>query len=136
MRKLQLTYNGKIDLKQLPPPGQSQLEAGIPFVAPRTPAEEVIAAIVAEVLKVERIGIHDNFFVAGGNSLLAIQVVSRVRHIFQTELSLVRVFNAPTVSGIVEEIVQIHGNRELVDEIAQLHQEIENLAEDELQNNF
>ncbi|HLG65233.1 MAG TPA: amino acid adenylation domain-containing protein [Ktedonosporobacter sp.] len=136
LRKLPLTSNGKIDLKQLPPPGQSQLEAGIPFVAPRTPAEEVIAAIVAEVLKVERIGIHDNFFVAGGNSLLAIQVVSRVRHIFQTELSLVRVFNAPTVSGIVEEIVQIHGNRELVDEIAQLHQEIENLAEDELQNNF
>lgn len=136
LRKLPLTSNGKVDLKQLPPPGQSRLEAGVPFVTPRTPAEEVVAALVAEVLKVERVSIYDNFFVAGGNSLLAIQVVSRVRQIFQTELSLVKIFNAPTVSGIVEEIVHVHGDHTLVDEIAQLHQEIENLTEDELQKNF
>ena len=65
-----LTPNGKIDRNALPPPDQSKRDSGVDFVTPRTLIEETLAEIWSEVLKVERVGIHDNFFDLGGHSLL------------------------------------------------------------------
>jgi amino acid adenylation domain-containing protein len=105
---LPLTPNGKVDRKALPVPDQSRPELGAIFVRPRNPVEEMLAEIWAEVLRVERIGIHDNFFDLGGHSLLATQVVSRMRGALQLEIPLRALFETPTVAGLAERIGEIH----------------------------
>jgi hypothetical protein len=69
------------------------------YVPPQEPGEKTLARIWSEVLGIERIGLHDNFFNLGGDSLLAAQVVSRVRKTFQIELPLPIVFRDPTLAG-------------------------------------
>ncbi|HEX6751683.1 MAG TPA: amino acid adenylation domain-containing protein [Longimicrobium sp.] len=102
-----VTPNGKVDRAALPAPETTGVRGGT-YVAPRTPAEERMAGIWAEVLGVERVGGEDNFFDLGGHSLLATQLVSRVREAFRTELPLRAVFEAPTLAelaGRVEALV-------------------------------
>ncbi|HEV2437462.1 MAG TPA: amino acid adenylation domain-containing protein [Verrucomicrobiae bacterium] len=100
---LPLTPNGKVDRTALPMP-EFQVESERPFVAPRTPTEERLAAIWREVLAVERVGMHDNFFELGGHSLTATQVVARAQGAFQVELLLPDLFDAPTVAELAEKI--------------------------------
>ncbi|HLO02229.1 MAG TPA: amino acid adenylation domain-containing protein [Symbiobacteriaceae bacterium] len=95
-----LTANGKVDRKALPMPNYQDLEDQKTIVAPRTPVEEILAGIWAEVLGIPRLSIHDNFFEVGGHSLLATQVVSRVRSALQVELPLRHLFEAPTIAGL------------------------------------
>jgi len=102
---LPLTPNGKVDRRALPAPDQSRPELEQWYQAPRTPMEEILAKIWAEVLKLERIGIHDNFFDLGGHSLLATQVISRVRAGFQMEISLRTLFEKPTVAELANAIL-------------------------------
>jgi len=97
-----LTPNGKIDRRQLPPPENSTLQ--ISYVTPRAPIEEIVANIWAEILSVERVGAENNFFDLGGNSLLAMQVVSKIREKLAVELSLRDLFVAPTVSQMTARI--------------------------------
>jgi amino acid adenylation domain-containing protein len=89
--------NGKVNRKALPAPDRAELAKGA--TAPRTPTEELVASIWAEVLRLDRVGIHDHFFDLGGHSLLATQVVSRLRSTFQVEVPVGAVFEAPTVAG-------------------------------------
>jgi amino acid adenylation domain-containing protein len=99
---------GKLDWKALPEP-ESTGEPRAGFVAPRTPVEEVLAAIWASVLAVEPIGAEDDFFDLGGHSLLASQVVSRAREVFGVDLALRSFFGAPTVAAlarVVEDAVR------------------------------
>ena len=103
---LPLTPNGKLDRKALPVPDHNRPELEATYVAPRTPTEETLAAIWADVLKLDRVGIHDAFFDLGGHSLLAMQVISRVRNAFQTELPLRALFEAPTIEGLSSEIAK------------------------------
>ncbi|OAD22356.1 peptide synthase, partial [Candidatus Thiomargarita nelsonii] len=74
------------------------------FVAPTTPIEEKLAAIWSEVLNIEPVGIHDNFFQLGGDSILVAQVIARVREILQIELSFLIFFETPTVAAIAKHV--------------------------------
>jgi acyl carrier protein len=100
-----LTPNGKLDRNALPRPDREG-SASETYEPPRTPAEETMAKIWADVLKVERVGVHDNFFDLGGHSLLATKVISRVRATFHIDLPLRSLFQAPTVAGLVAIITE------------------------------
>ena len=98
--KFPLTPNGKINRKALPPPVAERPEAKHGFTPPRTPTEESLAKIWRELLGQSVIGIDDNFFETGGHSLLAMQMMARVRNEFQAELSLRNIFEAPTIAEL------------------------------------
>ncbi|MBG1265874.1 non-ribosomal peptide synthase/polyketide synthase, partial [Nostoc sp. WHI] len=106
LESLPLTPNRKVDRRALPAPDLYS-ELLDRYVAPRTPIEEMLAQIWAQVLKVEQVGIHDNFFEIGGHSLLATQLVSRIRNIFKVELPLRSLFAAATVAELAQEIGQL-----------------------------
>ncbi|MCP3958279.1 MAG: amino acid adenylation domain-containing protein [bacterium] len=95
--ELPLLVNGKVDRAALPEP-RTTAEAA--FVAPRNPTEEVLAEIWREVLGVERLGVHDNFFRLGGHSLLATRVTSRLRRALGVEVAPRAVFEHPTVARL------------------------------------
>ncbi|HSS50710.1 MAG TPA: amino acid adenylation domain-containing protein, partial [Thermoanaerobaculia bacterium] len=111
---LPLTPNGKVDRQALarqPLPGEAETAAP---ALPRTPFEELLAPIWAEVLGLERVGLHDDFFELGGHSLLATQVVSRVRGLLGVDLPLRELFEQPTVAGLaraVQAALETEGGR-------------------------
>ena len=96
-----LTPNGKVDRKALPMPDVIG-QLGHQYVAPRTPTEELLAGIWADVLQVARVGVLDNFFEVGGHSLLATQVMSRLPKLLRVELPLRTLFEVPTVAQLAE----------------------------------
>ena len=99
--RIPLTPNGKIDRQALPEP---ELHEAKQYVAPRTPTEEVICNIWAEVLRAGRVSTEDSFFDLGGHSLLATQVISRIRRALNVDLPLRSLFETPTVRAISEQI--------------------------------
>ncbi|WP_331023625.1 amino acid adenylation domain-containing protein [Longimicrobium sp.] len=105
MDALPVNPNGKLDRKALPEPEFGPDEET--YVAPRTPVEEVLAGIWAEVLRLERLGVHDEFFGLGGHSLLATRVVSRVREVFGVELPLRAFFEGPTVAELAVRVEEM-----------------------------
>ncbi|MFJ2510968.1 amino acid adenylation domain-containing protein [Streptomyces griseoviridis] len=98
---LPLTPNGKVDRKALPAPGSVQENAGADRTAPRDAVEETLAGVWCEVLGVEDIGVHDDFFALGGNSILAVRAVSRMRAALGTTLPPRILFDTPTIAGLV-----------------------------------
>ncbi|MET0398368.1 MAG: amino acid adenylation domain-containing protein, partial [Longimicrobiaceae bacterium] len=105
LEKLPLGVSGKVDRRALPAPERGGALAA--YIAPRTPVEEVLAEIWAEVLKTERVGAGDNFFELGGHSLLATQVISRLRQAFGVEVPLKALFEAPTVAGLAARVEEL-----------------------------
>ena len=104
LESMPLNTSGKINRQALPAPDQSRPELMTDFVAPRNFDEEVIAGIAAELLGLERVGIHDSFFELGGHSLLATQMVSKLRDTFNVELPLRILFEKPSVAELAEVI--------------------------------
>ena len=100
LERFPLTSNGKVDRKALPFPSFEHAQASNEFVVPRTDTEKALATIWNNVLKVERIGIHDDFFDLGGYSLLVIRAVSQIRDLFAIDLSPGTFFTNPTISGL------------------------------------
>jgi len=103
-----LTPAGKLDRRALPAPDTARPTRQEPYVIPRTPTEELIAGVWAQLLGVERVGAYDNFFALGGHSLLAIRVLARLREALGLELPLRSIFESPTVVGLAQLIQDGH----------------------------
>jgi amino acid adenylation domain-containing protein len=103
--QMPMTTNGKVDRKALPAPAAMAV-AEERFVAPHTFVQELLAGIWMQVLKLEKAGIHDNFFESGGHSLNATQVISRARNVFHVELHVHDLFASPTIAGMAGTIAE------------------------------
>ncbi|NEQ67784.1 MAG: amino acid adenylation domain-containing protein, partial [Symploca sp. SIO2D2] len=114
LEELPLTDNGKVDRRALPEPNQSRTLLDVELVAPRTPTEEILLSIWTEVLGENEVGVLDNFFLLGGDSIQATKLISRVRNTFKIELSLHRLFESPTVAEFSEEILSSSVNHSSV----------------------
>ncbi|WP_260604961.1 non-ribosomal peptide synthetase [Streptomyces sp. WAC 01420] len=104
---LPLTPNGKVDRKALPQPDGDRPDTDTDYVAPRTEVERVIASIWSEVLGLDRIGVHDNFFHIGGHSLLATRVINQIDLLTGLEVSLRQFFLAPTVADLSAHVLEL-----------------------------
>ena len=131
-----LTGSGKVDRLRLPVPGEEEaaLERERTHVAPRTPAERFLAGCWCELLQIDGVGIHDDFFDLGGHSLTATQLVSRIRDRFGLELPLVKVFERPTIELLAVEIVRLKAVEEEEAELLRVLGELESLSEEESQS--
>jgi acyl carrier protein len=117
LERLPLTPNGKLDARALPEP-EHGAEADR-YVAPRTEAEEVLAEIWAEVLGVERVGVHDSFFELGGHSLLIMRLLSRIQATLDLRISIRTVFSMPTLEAMAGEIERM------------IYEDVADMSEDE-----
>ncbi len=120
---LPLLPSGKVDRRGLPEPGHERPQLGAAFVSPQSEAERRIAAIWQQVLGVERVGVHDNFFDLGGHSLAAAEVHGRLREEMGSELPLLELFRHPTVQGLARRLQAAAGLDEpLAGQLGGLHE--------------
>ncbi|MBH8561817.1 amino acid adenylation domain-containing protein [Nostoc sp. CENA67] len=104
LKSLPVLPNGKVDYKALPKQVQVQLEET--FVAPQSELEQIITNIWQEVLQVEKVGIHHNFFDLGGHSLLMVQIHTKLRVALNRDISMVELFECPTISMLAKHLSQ------------------------------
>jgi amino acid adenylation domain-containing protein len=97
---LPLSSSGKVDRRELPPPSESNVLRSESYVSPQTAVQERVTSIVVYLLGLQEIGVNDNFFMLGGNSLLAAQLIARVAEAFDVEIPLGTLFGAPTVAQL------------------------------------
>ena len=100
--RLPVTANGKLDRQALPAPGEAA--AGAAYVAPRNELERTIAAVWREVLEVERVGVHDNFFESGGSSLLIVKLHGRLKEALGTDIPILELFRHTTIDALAREL--------------------------------
>jgi aryl carrier-like protein len=96
LESLPMTANGKLDREALPAP---ERQAQVQYVAARTPVEAALAQVWAEVLDLDRVGVHDNFFELGGNSVRSVQVAARARR-SGWPVSVRQIFDHQTVADL------------------------------------
>lgn len=128
-----LTANNKIDRGRLPEPEKIRQEMDPPYVAPRSRVEVTLKLIWSEVLSLDRVGIHDNFFDLGGHSLAASRVISRVIQYFKLDLPLKALFDAPTIAQMAQIVDRYRGAQIADRELAQVLAEVEQTSEQEAQ---
>jgi acyl-coenzyme A synthetase/AMP-(fatty) acid ligase len=115
--ELPLTRNGKVDINALPAPEAAQLSRDENYLAPRNGIEATITRVWQDVLGVERIGVHHNFFDAGGHSLLMVQVHNKLTELFDKQISIVDMFAKPTISELAEYFSQTNGHKPTFDKV-------------------
>ncbi|HSF41240.1 MAG TPA: amino acid adenylation domain-containing protein, partial [Thermoanaerobaculia bacterium] len=124
LERLPLTPNGKLDRRALPAPEHTPQAA---YTAPRNQVEEILAGLWGEVLRVGRVGIHDNFFDLGGHSLLGVRLLSQVRDLFGVTLEVRSIFEQPTVAGMAvaigQELVALADEESLAEVWAEVQEE-------------
>lgn len=98
------TTGGKVDRRALPAPHQERPETGRPFVAARTPLEDSLAQLWRDVLRIERIGVHDHFFELGGNSIQGAVLINRIQEALGERVYVVALFDAPTIAGLAHHL--------------------------------
>jgi aspartate racemase len=129
-----LTPNGKVDRKALPKPDFEP--AADRYAPPATPTEIALAKIWSEVLGVKQIGLHDNFFELGGHSLLATKMVSRIRSAYPIDLTLVSLFENPTLAGLAAVIDRQCTEEMQPDELSRIVLELESTTEEQARQSF
>jgi hypothetical protein len=117
---LPLNANGKVDRRSLPIPDRTRPDLEESYVAPRTATEELLVDFWSNVLGCARIGVNDSFFELGGHSLLATQLISRVRDAFQLDLPLRHIFEAPTVAGFAQKMLDVEARSGDIEQTARL----------------
>ncbi|WP_426172795.1 amino acid adenylation domain-containing protein [Pseudomonas sp. DWRC1-1] len=131
LEQMPLSPNGKLDRKALPK-ADSSLQAR-EYVAPNSELEQQIAAIWADVLDVERVGLHDNFFELGGHSLLATQVVVRLREQLHAEFDVKSIFTTPTLADFSAHVAaQQTNNSPVQDALAKSLEALKRLSAEDL----
>jgi len=128
---LPLTHSAKVDRRALRGLGREELGMKPPLVEARTPIEENLAKIWSEVLSLDQVGIHDNFFDLGGHSLLATQVISRVINTFKVELPIRYLFESPTVAEMAVVITENMAKKAGEKELANMMAELESISDEE-----
>jgi aryl carrier-like protein len=103
---LPLTPNGKVDRRALPAPDGRPGTRAKSYVAPQDATQRVVAEVWRELLRVEEVGIHDNFFEVGGNSLLLVEAHGRLRRVLERDLTLVEVMRHPTIESLARYLAQ------------------------------
>jgi len=109
LETLPLTPNGKVDRRALPAPELGQLRQAEPVAPPRSEVEKQVTALWQELLQLEQVSIHDNFFILGGHSLLTVQLVMQIKQRFAVALSLKHFFAGPTIAQLAAQIEQQKG---------------------------
>jgi amino acid adenylation domain-containing protein len=109
MKALPLTSGGKVDYKALPSPDSQAQPTNADFVAPRSELEKQIAAIWQKVLRLEKVGVHDNFFDLGGHSILMVQVFDELREVVRREMAMVELFEHPTINSLARHLTREQG---------------------------
>lgn len=102
-----VTENGKVNRSALPAPDATNCLVDEEFIAPRTLVEQRLAGILSQLLSVKTVGVNDNFFFLGGHSLLGTQLLTRISQSFGVELSLLSLFDHPTLAAMSEEIEKL-----------------------------
>ena len=131
LEHIPMTVNGKNDRKRLPAPDWQGYNSSPEYIAPKTAVEIEVARVWAEVLGTERIGLNDNFFHAGGDSLKAIRAISRMSDVFEVEVPLSTLFDAPELGSFVAVMVQGTVDNLPAGELESLLEEIGAVSEEE-----
>ena len=133
LEEIPLSPNGKVDYQALPVPDQTRPELENAFVAPSTSVEKILVGIWTEVLNIDHLGSYDNFFELGGHSLLAARMLIRLRDVFQIDLSLRSIFEAPTVAELSVFITRsVTENTSSVEKL-NIIDELDDMSEEEAQ---
>nr|WP_317453434.1 phosphopantetheine-binding protein [Pseudomonas brassicacearum] len=133
LASLPLSPNGKLDRKALPTPDSSQRQQA--YVAPQTPLQEQLAHVWQTLLKLERVGLHDNFFDLGGHSLLATQMMMQIRQQLGVDVPLKALFQTASLEQFADQVQQLQTDVQPVeDELAKSLEALKRLSAQELES--
>lgn len=133
LESLPLNTNGKVNRQELPRPELDRPKLGTRFSAPTNPMESVLAKIWCEALSINRVGIHDSFFDLGGDSIIAMKVISSIGRIFPWNLTLAEFYDVCTVAQAVQLLVQKAPSAERAEKVATLWLQVDGMSSAEVE---
>jgi acyl-coenzyme A synthetase/AMP-(fatty) acid ligase len=132
LKEMPVTVNGKIDRKKLPAVESASRQMEREYVGPRTPVEEILVQIFEDVLNLERVGVHDDFFQIGGHSLLATRVISQVRSTFDVEIGVRNIFDQTTVAQLAASLIAHEPKPGQTEKIARILKRLEGMTDEDM----